>query len=102
MQAPQKIPATAGEHVRFGKSLGTRRMLPASATGATFGLVEHDLPARQLGSPVHTLGLWLNSPPHRANLLAGRWRDLGIAVRRGHMFGRDGVSLWVMQFGIRR
>ena len=29
-------------------------MLPASATGGTFGLVEHDLPARQLGSPVHT------------------------------------------------
>jgi uncharacterized protein YkwD len=56
----------------------------------------------ELGSPVHTLALWLNSPPHRANLLAGRWRDLGIAVQRGHMFGRDDVSLWVMQFGRRR
>jgi uncharacterized cupin superfamily protein len=29
-------------------------MLPSSATGGAFGLVEHDLPARQLGSPVHT------------------------------------------------
>jgi mannose-6-phosphate isomerase-like protein (cupin superfamily) len=54
MQGQQKITATDGEHVRFGKSLGTRRMLPASATGGTFGLVEHDLPAGQLGSPVHT------------------------------------------------
>lgn len=56
----------------------------------------------ELGSPVHALALWLNSPPHRANLLGGGWRDLGIAVERGHMFGRDGVSLWVMQFGRRR
>jgi uncharacterized protein YkwD len=53
----------------------------------------------ELGSPVHTLQLWLNSPPHRMNLLAPRWRDLGIAFERGSMFGRGGVCLWVMQFG---
>lgn len=56
----------------------------------------------ELGSPLRTLGQWLRSPPHRANLLARRWRDLGIAVERGQMFGRGGVSLWVMQFGRRR
>jgi uncharacterized protein YkwD len=56
----------------------------------------------ELGSPVHTLAMWLNSPPHRANLLAGRWRDLGIAFERGRIFGRDGVTLWVMQVGRRR
>jgi hypothetical protein len=28
----EKIAATDGEHVRFGKALGTRRMLPATAT----------------------------------------------------------------------
>jgi mannose-6-phosphate isomerase-like protein (cupin superfamily) len=49
-----KIAATDGEHVRFGKALGTRRMLPRTATRGAFGLVEHDLPAGQLGSPVHT------------------------------------------------
>jgi uncharacterized protein YkwD len=54
------------------------------------------------GSPVQTLSLWLNSPPHRANLLARRWKDLGIAVERGSMFGRGGVSLWVLQLGRRR
>src|SRR5213592_3318065 len=54
------------------------------------------------GSTVGTLQMWLNSPPHRANLLAGRWRDLGIAVERGHIFGHDGVALWVMEFGRRR
>jgi uncharacterized protein YkwD len=56
----------------------------------------------ELGSPLHTLRQWLRSPPHRANLLARRWRDLGIAVERGTMFGRGGVSLWVLQLGRRR
>jgi uncharacterized protein YkwD len=56
----------------------------------------------ELGSPVHTLAMWLASPPHRANMLARTWRDLGIAVERGRIFGRDAVCLWVMQFGRRR
>src|SRR5712691_10316170 len=55
----------------------------------------------ELGSPVHALAMWLNSPPHRKNLLAPRWRDLGIAYEQGHMFGRYGVGLWVMQLGRR-
>jgi mannose-6-phosphate isomerase-like protein (cupin superfamily) len=42
------------EHVRFGRGLGTRRVLSARETLGGFGLVEHDLPARMLGSPVHT------------------------------------------------
>jgi quercetin dioxygenase-like cupin family protein len=46
----QTIAASEGQHVRFGKALGTRRMVSTEA----FGLVEHDLPAGQLGSPVHT------------------------------------------------
>lgn len=54
MEVEGKIAATDGEHVRFGKALGTRRMLPSTATGGGFGLVEHDLPAGELGSPVHT------------------------------------------------
>ena len=53
------------------------------------------------GSTVGTLQMWLNSPPHRANLLSRQWRDLGIAVERGRIFGRDGVALWVMEFGRR-
>lgn len=56
----------------------------------------------ELGSPVRTLAMWLNSPRHRAVLLARRWRDLGIAFERGRMFGRDSVTLWVMQVGRRR
>ena len=71
--------------------------LPARAFGENLAWGQSDL-----GSPVRTIQMWLNSPPHRANLLSGRWRDLGIAVQRGRIFGHDGVSLWVMEFGRRR
>jgi uncharacterized protein YkwD len=71
--------------------------LPARAFGENLAWGQADL-----GSPLRTLEMWLNSPPHRANLLSGSWRDLGIAVQRGRIFGRDGVSLWVMEFGRRR
>src|SRR4051794_22181454 len=58
MQAQQqelKVEAGSGEHVRFGEhGLGTRRMLRGSETGGGFGLVQHDLPAHQLGAPIHT------------------------------------------------
>jgi uncharacterized protein YkwD len=54
------------------------------------------------GSPLRTLGAWLASPPHRANLLGRRWQDLGVAVERGSMFGYTDVSLWVLQFGRHR
>ncbi|MEA2449762.1 MAG: hypothetical protein QOG63_1694 [Thermoleophilaceae bacterium] len=57
MEAQQQqttIGAGQGEHVRFGRALGTRRMLTGATTGGGFGLVEHDLPPRQLGAPMHT------------------------------------------------
>ena len=45
---------TSGAHVRFGRALGTRRVLGSGANGGAFGLVLHDLAPRQLGSPIHT------------------------------------------------
>jgi uncharacterized protein YkwD len=81
----------------FTRTFRSAGYLPARSFGENLAWGQADL-----GSPLRTLDLWLKSPPHRANLLARRWRDLGIAVERGRMFGRDGVSLWVMQFGRRR
>lgn len=50
--------ASAADHgqpsVRFGLALGTRRLLEGAASGGAFALIEHDLPPRQLGSPIHT------------------------------------------------
>jgi uncharacterized protein YkwD len=81
----------------FTRTFKAAGYLPARAFGENLAWGQ-----AELGSPLHTLSIWLNSPPHRANLLARRWRDLGIAVERGRIFGHDGVSLWVMQFGRRR
>jgi uncharacterized protein YkwD len=81
----------------FANTFKKAGYLPARAFGENLAWGQGEL-----GSPLHTLQLWLNSPPHRQNLMARRWKDLGIAFERGRMFGRDGVALWVMQFGRRR
>jgi uncharacterized protein YkwD len=81
----------------FSRTFKTAGYLPARAFGENLAWGQG-----AFGSPLGTLQLWLKSPPHRRNLLARNWRDLGIAYERGHMFGRDGVALWVMQFGRRR
>jgi uncharacterized protein YkwD len=81
----------------FANTFKKAGYLPARAFGENLAWGQGEL-----GSPLHTLQLWLNSPPHRQNLMARRWKDLGIAFERGSMFGRDGVALWVMQFGRRR
>ena len=57
MNSEHKIATTAGEHVRFGKALGTRRLLGSNSTAGGFGLVEHDLPARR---PDHH---WMRTAP---------------------------------------
>ena len=80
----------------FTRTFQSAGYLPARAYGENLAWGQGDL-----GSPVQTLSAWLRSPPHRANLLARRWRDSGIAIQQGRMFGRDGVSLWVLQFGLR-
>lgn len=81
----------------FTSTFRQAHYLPARAFGENLAWGQADL-----GSPLGTLQMWLNSPPHRANLLGPTWRDLGIAVDRGRIFGHDGVSLWVMEFGRRR
>ena len=80
----------------FTRTFRSAGYLPARAVGENLAWGQG-----ALGSPHQTLAAWLRSPPHRANLLSRRWRDLGIAVQAGRMFGRDGVALWVMQFGRR-
>jgi quercetin dioxygenase-like cupin family protein len=45
---------TAAHAVRFGKGLGTQRVLGSAETGGAIGVVLHDLPPKQLGSPLHT------------------------------------------------
>ena len=52
------------------------------------------------------LQLWMSSPEHRANILAARWREIGIAaihVGRGPgTFGNLPVTIITTDFGVRR
>jgi uncharacterized protein YkwD len=83
--------------MRFTRTFQSAGYLPARAFGENLAWGQADL-----GSPVRTLAMWLASPPHRANLLSPTWRDVGTADLQGRIFGRDGVTLWVMEFGRRR
>jgi len=82
--------------MRFTRTFQSAGYLPARAFGENLAWGQADL-----GSPVRTLGMWLASPDHRANLLSRAWQDVGIADLQGRIFGRDGVTLWVMEFGRR-
>ncbi len=54
----------------------------------------------RLTAPRYALDTWLNSPPHRENLLQPEWRTTGIALLGGANFDdiEDGV-VWVNHFG---
>jgi uncharacterized protein YkwD len=51
------------------------------------------------------LEMWLNSPPHRKNLLTPAWREIGLGAVRalaapGVYQGRD-VTILTADFGVR-
>jgi uncharacterized protein YkwD len=54
------------------------------------------------GSPKAIVDAWMNSPPHRANILNRSFRDLGVgfAVGSPHDGGDDG-GLYTADFGLR-
>jgi uncharacterized protein YkwD len=51
------------------------------------------------------LQLWMNSPEHRANILAPRWREIGIAAEHfataGGTYGNLPVTIITTDFGVR-
>jgi uncharacterized protein YkwD len=55
---------------------------------------------------VHALQLWMHSPEHRANILAARWREIGVAAV--HVASAPGtydnlpVTIITTEFGVRR
>jgi uncharacterized protein YkwD len=60
-------------------------------------------------SPEHIVAEWMASPPHRAVILTGKYRDAGVAVtpavpgvlRAGHP-GAGAGGTYAMEFGVRR
>ena len=52
------------------------------------------------GAPVTSgVNAWLNSPPHRANMMSGRFRHVGAApVRASGLLGGGDVVVWTATF----
>lgn len=57
-------------------------------------------------APSAAMQLWMNSPEHRANILAARWREVGVAavhiVHARGTFGNRAVTIITTDFGVRR
>ena len=54
------------------------------------------------GSPWTIFEDWMNSPPHRANILDPSFRDVGVGVARGFpLGGHSGAATYTVDFGAR-
>ena len=54
--------------------------------------------AKDFSSADAIVTAWMNSPTHKANLLSGKYKDIGIAVVDGRLNGSD-TTLVVQMFG---
>jgi uncharacterized protein YkwD len=56
--------------------------------------------------PAGAVRMWMNSPPHRVNLLNPRWREVGLSAVHVDVgpgvFGSDPVTVLTADFGVRR
>ena len=57
-------------------------------------------------APAEAMRMWMASAPHRANLLTGRWREIGLSAVHvqsapGVFAGRE-VTIVTADFGVRR
>lgn len=53
------------------------------------------------GSPAAVVDAWMGSPPHRANILSGSFRELGVGFGTGSPSrGRDPGGIYTIDFGV--
>lgn len=71
-----------------------------NATGYSYVFAGENL-ARDFTSAQEVVKAWMRSPTHRANLLDGNFREIGVAVAGGNLQGKEG-TLVVQMFGTSR
>lgn len=91
------------DHSRSGSTLSTRvartAYLRRTRSWALGENIAYGGGAR--GTPAAIVAAWMGSPPHRANILLRRFRDIGIGVAPGLPVGGSGAT-FVTDFGVRR
>ncbi len=55
----------------------------------------------EYASPSNVFSRWMNSSTHRANILDGRYREIGIGTATGNYKGRTGYTMYTVDFGTR-
>lgn len=70
----------------------------ADGAGYEFIAIGENLALGNFGDDEKLVEAWMNSPGHRANILSGRYTEIGVAVLRGTF---EGASTWiaVQEFG---
>jgi uncharacterized protein YkwD len=108
LPADRRVQRAAGRHARDmvrrhyfahkragGPSLGSRLTRAGSHFRGAGEAIAYGCGG--LGTPLSTLRMWLNSPPHRAILLDPSWRNAGVGVRRGAPVGGCAAgATWVL------
>ena len=54
------------------------------------------------GSPESVFGFWMNSSPHRSNILSEKFRQVGIGARTGTFQDYGESTTYTVDFGVRR
>jgi uncharacterized protein YkwD len=88
-----------------GSTLDSRVARSGYLTGAGSYLIGENIGGgrQQAGSPISVFRAWMNSPPHRANILDPEYRDFGIGVARGFPgVGGASAATYTLDFGTRR
>lgn len=55
----------------------------------------------QPGKPGSIFGRWMDSPPHRTNILDGRFRPVGVGSYTGTYKGTRNYTMYTVDFGVR-
>lgn len=119
LHASSKLAAAAAQHSREmaadgyfqhesadGTAFFTRIARWYSANGYGYWAVGENLlwssPSVDSG---RALSMWMHSPEHRANILNGSWREIGVSAvhaTAGGTYGNRPVTIITTDFGVRR
>jgi uncharacterized protein YkwD len=100
LRTSRSLSASAARYARQMLARDYFGHLARIAVGARFRSAGETL-AMHSGSrpaPRRTIGQWMASPPHRAVLLSGSFRMVGMGMARGDFAGRQ-ATLWVAHVG---